>query len=101
MEAIVPVQKRGLGSFPEFVGRKLDSIEHIYVPGDDYPERYVFHFGKLQHIHAKKKGGILDVGNYRFVGLVVSSASQYWDEETKKHVFEFIFEGSHYLSFAY
>jgi hypothetical protein len=48
-----------------------------------------------------QSGKILDVGNYRFVGMTVSSARQYWDAKTQKSIFEFVFEGDHCLTFGY
>jgi len=101
MLSMTPVQKRGFGSFPEFIGQKLRSIEHVHISGDDFPERYIFHFGNILHLHNMQSGKILDVGNYRFVGMTVSSARQYWDAKTQKSIFEFVFEGDHCLTFGY
>lgn len=95
------VQKRGFGNFPEFVGERLIKIDHIYMPDDEYPERYIFQFGSMQHIHALPTGEKLDSGNYRFIGLTVSNASMYWNAVINKSVFEFVFDGQHCLRFFY
>jgi hypothetical protein len=95
---MIEVSRKGLGEFPEFIGIRLTNISYSVLPEKNC-HRYVLEFsdGREQILSKDKK---FDDSIFCLVGMSVTRAFQYFDDQKKKHIFVFEFD-EHSLSLCH
>jgi hypothetical protein len=94
---LIQCSQRGVGEFPEFISKKLERIDYVFVPGK-HPHQFHFIFGNLLHVHATANNA-LHPNNYKFLGKKVSAAKQF--RSRNGLTFQFLFTDGSELNFEY